>query len=211
MTPIVSYLIPSRQRPEKLRRCIESIHGCHDKGSFQIIVGIDFDDDSYGNALQIYPTAHASIYGEMAVMGRMVGWEMLHVSFEKMMTHAAAPWIAFANDDMVLSGPNWDRRIREVPTKGFFCYPETHRLNTSDYPGEGGPMIIVPRDAWKLCGCRSVPQGLDSSLPIMLRTIGWQPRLIDGTVLWHDRDDPEQLREHRKKYIETDDSAPMEN
>lgn len=205
MTPIVSYLIPSRQRPEKLRRCINSISDCHDKGSFEIIVRVDDDDDTVPRS-PVVAKAYA-----LFIPGPRHGWEMLHLAFEEMMAHATAPWIAFANDDMVLSGPNWDRRIREVPAKGFFCYPETHRLNSSDYPGEGGPMIIVPRDAWKLCGCKTVPQGLDSSLPIMLRTIGWQPRLLDGTVLWHDRDDPEQLREHRKKYIETDDSAPVEN
>lgn len=111
MTEIISILLPTRERPQQLKRFLESLdRNTSDKQNLEIILYIDEDDFSYEN-LNIPALNIVKIIGKKLSMG---GYNTACLK------KAAGEIIVLLNDDVVVQTNNWDAKIRKFHRK----YPD---------------------------------------------------------------------------------------
>jgi hypothetical protein len=109
MIPLISFLLPTRGRPELVKRFINSAKVLADcPESFEIILYVDEDDisppiESNHKNLKI-------IYGPRTSMG---------TCNSRCLAEAIGEIIVLANDDVVLKTKGWDTEIRKIHEKYF--------------------------------------------------------------------------------------------
>jgi glycosyltransferase involved in cell wall biosynthesis len=131
---MISLLLPSRKRPEILRRMIQSVRNTADS-DVEIVVRFDDDDESSMKAAQ---KDGAIVFSGPRLREMTIYWnECYYVSKGKI--------ICQANDDLTMASKGWDTMLEkafaEVPDKIMLCHG-------SDVFGHGsnfGPHAFVHR------------------------------------------------------------------
>lgn len=191
---ICSVLIPSRARPERLIRTIESIQKAARTEDYEVLLRLD-DDDKDTVSRELDRRARVRV-----VTGpRMRGYPDLNVFYTQLSDVARGLWVWIMNDDATVSGQGWDVLLRKVPTTGVIAQPEFHKLNRSMYPrNEGGAFPLVPNGCWKSFGWTAIQDPADSRLDELLRgQHGWTTHFLAGITVHHQRDADEALWQHR--------------
>lgn len=200
---ICSVLIPSRGRPERLRKTIQSISDTSSKANVQILVRFDDDDDA---SLKIVDQLLRDGIG-VVVGPRKFGYPSLGEFYLELAQAARGAWIWIMNDDAYVTGPpkararTWDEMLRAIPRTGFIVQPECYQLGFSKYwNSEGGAFPIVPNGCWRDVGAEFAGgAAVDTWLDQLLRVqTGWQTRFLEGVAVVHDRDTDDVLAKHRE-------------
>lgn len=192
---LCSCLLPTRARPAKLWRCLQSIFDHASERDFEILLRVDEDDQK---TLDITNDLRLDFDAKVYV-GPRVCWKSLNIAFTELASEAQGQWVWILNDDMMVTQGMWDDELRAVPTTGYIVQPAVSGLGGSLYynaPSQAFP--IVPRNCWKSAGSPVVPDPADTGLDSLLRRRGWQTWFLRGVAFWHDRDDEETINAHRR-------------
>ena len=104
-TPVISLLLPTRERVEPLRRLFDSIGETAERpDGLEVVLFLD-SDDTASQSFDYPELSLKRIVGRRATMGRMV-----QACYET----AAGKYIMLMNDDVICRTCGWDVRILEV-------------------------------------------------------------------------------------------------
>lgn len=194
---IVSFLCPSRARPQRLAKTIDSIFDTATvPGDVEVLVKLDDDDPMLA---EYQPVVGRS--GVKAVTSpRENGYSSLAKFYTELAQRARGEWIWIMNDDAYLVGEGWDVQLAALPTDGIIVQPQIYQLGLGAYPEcEGGAFPVVPRVVWERFGHAAAQEPIDTWLDQLLRfEHGWTTRFLAGITVVHDRDRDEVLAEHRR-------------
>jgi hypothetical protein len=168
---VISVLLPTRERPELLRRSIESLRNLA-AGPVEILCAVDRDDD-------------ASVARELADSTWFFpryGYGQLHRYCDELAKHAAGTWLLLWNDDAVMRTEGWNLHVMEQPDS-MVLRPFTN------HGGGLNPFPFIPRRWYTTLGHISMSPHIDT---------WWEEinKRIHGTVgetvaveVFHDRHD----------------------
>lgn len=144
---LVSFLIPTRNRIDWLRRTLDSIiHTCSDRSDIEILLRIDDDDKE---RVALVPELE-TLYGIRAVIGpRSTGYCNLSNFIDELVYVATGDWAWFLDDDAWIDGNTWQQQLSKLsPTAtGPAVNTEVYKLGGSRYncgPKGLAPGIIIP-------------------------------------------------------------------
>ena len=183
---LCSVLIPSRGRPERLIKAIDSVFATADDPE-QIEVSLRFDDD---DQVSLDRMAEFRSYNIWVYIGpRKNGYYSLDEFYTHMAEQTDADWVWLMNDDAVIEGDGWDTQLAEIPTDGVIVQPELYQLGFSKYwTHEGGAFPIFPNRCWRKFGLQQMPHPVDTEMDKLLRSNGWTTQFLKGVGVIHDRD-----------------------
>lgn len=192
--PLVSILIPSRKRLERLARTLESIHQTATGLDYEILIAFDDDDSESVKAVPSLETGHNT----RCFVGPRLGYSELDIGyFAGLERKGTGLWSWVGGDDMIVEG-DWFGELSKVPTHGFIVQPAISKLGGSTYPmAEDQAFPIFPRFAWKEVS-ETFPRPMDTHGCIMLKASGWKTRFLPGVSFWHDRPPESEIQVHRK-------------
>mgnify|MGYP001021250978 FL=1 len=194
---LCAVLIPSRARPDRLVKTLESIYTTvSDPTEIETLIRID-DDDAATMARRSELTSFPNT--RVLVGKRGLGWRSLNVMYDELVAETQADWLWIMNDDAVIDGGGWDIELRRVPKVGFLVQPEIYQLGASKYAScEGGAFPIVRNGSWKPEWDGFVDP-IDTRIDDLLRNRkGWKTMFLSGVSVIHDRDSDEALAAHRQ-------------
>ncbi len=190
-----SVLIPTRRRPAKLTRAIESVLSTTTRGKVEVLVGFDDDDeltpaiwDNYRKQQDVYFCKWPR---------QKEGYNKLSYYYDLLAIRSLSRWCLIFNDDATIQGNGWDTTLEGVPSSGFLCYPEAYTCGASRYLScmtqNGGPFPMAPTGSWGV----SMPNPVDIGLYVHLTPQGWKTRILNGMTIIHTREIDETLPRER--------------
>lgn len=193
--PLVSVMIPTRKRLERLWRTLDNLHKTASGDDYAILIRIDKDDEQ---SMAEYAKLSAMKNTKVFVGERLLGYGSLDIHFYAKLEEAAeSPWVWIAGDDMIVTG-DWLGELRKVPETGFIVQPEISKLGLSTYLlAEAQAFPIFPRFCWKPFS-ETFPKPFDTNGHMLLTQNGWKTWFLPGVTMWHQRPDEKELAEHRK-------------
>lgn len=181
MTPLVTFIIPSRGRPKGLHKAIDSILiTATDPEGIEIVCGFD------AGANDICPEG----YGKNVNIRCKTFYknETVPEICEIIAKEAKGQWCCVFNDDAEIWGMGWDEQLALIPTTGYIVQPETYRLDLSDYRGNfrtGFP--FWPSRCWEQFNLPFIPHPLDHCVSDVAQSHGWSTKWLQGITIFHDR------------------------
>lgn len=190
---LISVLIPSRARPERLQKTLESLWATVDDPSrVEVLVRFDLDDvaASPANMTNLLHLPYKVMWGH-----RMRGYASLNLMYTELAEVAQGKYVMIMNDDCTFETKGWDTALAAIEDGNNIIQFDT--LEYGCY--EGGPFPIVHNQEWKKFGMPAIADPADTQLDYLLRKQnGYTTRWLMGYYLKHDRDNDELLAEHRK-------------
>lgn len=133
---MISVLVPSRGRPELLKRSVNSLRATADNEGLQVVVAADGDDPD--------TILMAADLGVDCVVTSRFGYEGLHKYYQKAADMATGNWLLVWNDDATMLTEGWDREIENLPLNilvadiqtphsPLCCYPAIRRSAVTAY------------------------------------------------------------------------------
>ena len=162
--PLVSFLLPTRGRPEQLKRAVASLYdNALSRDSLEVLIKLDDDDPESLEAARCLVSTYPNINVGSGPRGN--GYHDLHHWFNDMAYGAHGDWLFIFTDDAVMKTEHWDQVLQSVGTKAPWpamddvCLLAPHvpsnpkgcdfpvlRRNTHRILGTFGPTPFV--DAW---------------------------------------------------------------
>lgn len=106
MTPRISVLLPTRNRPRYLHRSIASLHAlAADHGNIELLLAIDDDDPVQNPDIPF-------VFGDFQILrGPRNGYSRLHLNWNELAAAATGDFLMIWNDDAEMLTPCWDRLL----------------------------------------------------------------------------------------------------
>lgn len=195
---LCAVLIPSRMRPDRLSRTVDSVFGTADPDFVEVLIRYDFDDFlTHHQLIQIKDK-----YGDnvRCIVGpRKQGYPSLADFYTELSEATLAKWIFLINDDITIEGNGWHQQLRAIPSSGVYVQPEFYHLGGSQY-GSGSCYVcpVVPNGCWRHIR-RDLVNQVDVWLQeILAKQMGWKTELLRGITINHQRDNDATLKEYYK-------------
>lgn len=158
MKNIVSVLLPSRGRPELLRKSIESLG----EGNFEVLVRYDSDDKTM-------PLKNVGKNVRL-IKGDRVGYKNFHLMINELCEQAASDWLMLWNDDALMESKDWLNAFTNYDSKkatllNFF---DTENMNNNLFP-------VMSRSMYEAIGHFSLSTHCDT----------WAQDIANGTGTHH--------------------------
>lgn len=192
MDPFISVLIPTRGRPKRLLKTLDSLRETSTvANSYEIILRTDDDDEETANLVfDVRDKIHA-------IKRKRLGYGRCSEMYREIAECAVAPWIWIMNDDCTVRGKGWDAQVKNSIYEEVIFQPEFYQLNESVYRGGGYTFPMVQNGCWVFAGDLIEP--IDLYLDTLLRVEHkWPVKLLDGVTVYHERDNDDTLESHRK-------------
>jgi hypothetical protein len=167
---IASVLVPSRQRPELLKRSIDSLGD----GDFEVLVALDEDDPRLDD--------YAGI--GKAVVGPRHGYGSLQSYYNELAAWSRGDWLLLWNDDCIMRTKAWIDVVRAYDGQMVVLNPNT---NHDNWKIDMNVFPIFPRKIVELLGHVSLSNHNDSWLEFVARDAGIMVRV--PITIHHDRAD----------------------
>lgn len=171
----ISVLVPTRQRPARLRRLLASFDvTTPDRASAEMVFRIDDDDTESAAILAETPWT-------VVVGPRLQGYRSLPQFFEEMRAVATGDLFMTGNDDMVFQTPSWSWRVLDTAN----TYPDgIFALGVETYNAKNFPFAIISRQAVELMGRIHPPDVFwgDVYLRDVMAAFGRAIRVPDVTI-----------------------------
>lgn len=175
---ICSFLLPSRQRPEKLLRAINSIYDTATHPDLiQVLIRLDCDDPRLCEAVKLIPKRPQIL----TIIGVREG---PGAGNEELVQWAIGKWIGLFNDDAEMQGKGWDEQL-DAETQTCVYQPEIYRLNDNEYhcsSSTGFPFF--PNKCWDGL---FIGSPADAAIVELAQHRMWPIRYLKGLKIWHDR------------------------
>lgn len=197
---ICSVLVPSRARPDRLKKTISSIWDTASRPS-DVEVLVRFDDDDTVSEAAAKEIARDQ-RGDVRVLfgDRGAGYPSIGDFYLELANLARGRWIWIMNDDAHVTGPGWDDQLRGIRGDAI-VQPEVYQLGASKYWNSmGGAFPCVPNGCWDKVGVEFLRgAAVDTWLDQILRVQNsWRTVFLSGISVVHERDTDDVLAEHRK-------------
>lgn len=167
---LISVLVPSRQRPELLRRSIDSLGS----GDYEVLVGLDDDDPRLDDYVGI----------GTCVIGARHGYRSLQTYYNALADRARGDWLLLWNDDCIMKTPDWIEVVRAFDGQMVVLNPNT---NHDNWKIDMNVFPIFPRKLFELMGHISLSIHNDSWIEFVARDAGIMTRV--PIMIVHDRAD----------------------
>lgn len=185
---ILSVLIPSRFRFDKMLRAVDSAIACvGDKNNLEVIVRFhksDTESMSRLHELQKYGDTVKYILGE-----DFQGYNSLGVFCQELNDAATGIWCWHINNDMICERIEGsvpiDTQLKEISNIGVLCQPQWHKLGASHYENDaGGSAPIYPRTMYSKGAQIGMPP--DTFIFNDAKERGWKIQFLAGVSFIHD-------------------------
>jgi len=133
---LTSVILPSRARPEQLRRSIESLKT---NALYRMEVLVAFDDDDERSIMSF---VEDPIEGMSFIVMPRVGYLFLHHYVNRLALMARGRWVFLWNDDCIMESSHWDEILHEKRGEFVFLNPSS---NHDNHPSGACIFPIVPR------------------------------------------------------------------
>lgn len=167
---MISVIVPSRQRPELLKRSIGSLG----EGDLEILVALDDDDPRLGD--------YAGI--GTSVIGPRRGYGSLHHYYNDLARRARGEWLFLWNDDCIMQTADWIEIVRSYDRQMIVLNPNT---NHDNWEIDMNVFPIFPRELVELIGHVSLCNHNDSWIEFVARDAGIMTQV--PIMITHDRAD----------------------
>lgn len=141
MTPAISVLLPTRNRPSHLQSSIDSLFTlAAEPGAIEVIARLDRDDPTLLDSMRVLQTSPFVDQIHVGVAPR-VGYARANEMWNWCAGASTGQWIMIWNDDIEMLTPKWDALIREAPAFAI-QWPRRDIVKTTDYtlPVVGRPI-----------------------------------------------------------------------
>lgn len=205
LKPLVSVLLPTRKRPERLLKCIKSIiNSASGQNEFEIIVRIHRDDE---RSISLIPLLITLANIKIVIGYPFSGYGDLSRFYQDAAGIANGRWIWVMNDDVIISGTSWDIEVEKyAPDK--ILMPSTHKLGEATYfNDQHNPFMFLPNKCWEQYGMKYFATPFDCGLWNLMREHGWRTEYLAGVCVHHQRehDDtllPSRIRDYQEHHME---------
>ena len=183
-TPLFSALMPTRGRPDGIRKTIKSLNEhVADPESMEIILRVDDDDEETKSMLSELDSKIKYHIGS-----RYLGYDSMGAFVSEISDLSKAPWVFLIDDDAIVNGDaKIDLELGNVPQgNGNVCVCEYYKLNHSIYRGALPVGMFVPTNAWKQFGyeiCRAPVDLFWTNL--FVKDNKWKLNLLAGLTYEH--------------------------
>lgn len=99
--PILSALVPSRERADALKFSLDSLR--LEKNNIEVLVWVDDDDPQLGQYHKLFDN---NSHIKMFIMPR-VGYLKFHIMINHLVLQSIGNWLWLWNDDAYMENPNW--------------------------------------------------------------------------------------------------------
>lgn len=188
MTPLVSVLLPSLWRFDKLLLAIRSFYETADNPDrIQMLVRLHYcDTEAWDRTPEIIAIDRRIVIQWAPDKPEGVA---NHVLWNDLLHLATGRWHQYFSDDMRLVGNGWDTQLEQAPPHGAVVHPEIHQLNQSIYSENiDGPVPFVPAWAMTNFGYPKFTKVPDVQIhEVLVKQHGWEPWFLKGISVLHDR------------------------
>lgn len=180
--PLVSVLIPSRKRFDRLQATIASFLAHQDRADFEIRVRFDDDDlESISRQSELPPCVHV-LTGKRPPKG----YDGINYLYTELAESSQCPWIWIMNDDAWLeSGSSLTNTLRCIPTTGILVQPSHYQLNNCRYAGHCSAFPIAPNRCWHGHYPFIMPPADAWLYDFLVKQLHWSEILLPGVTVWH--------------------------
>lgn len=168
----ISVLIPSRGRPENLRRAVQSMLDLESKADIEFLFRFDVDDP--------HLQANKRVVDSLATWSRLVlskprgaGYRDVYKMYNEMARLSRGDWIISWNDDVEMLTKGWDNLLCQAP-------PHSVQFMRRD--------ILPSADTTFPVTGRSVYQAM-GHLSLQVHADDWMGRVAEGASVRVDRND----------------------
>lgn len=180
MKPLVSAIIPTRNRPDGLEKTMNSmLSTAKSPGRIQFVLKLDDDDP------QLHKKWPRNV--KVVVSPRGIGYmEMPRFVYEACAA-ADGIWCFLIDDDAWIEGLGWDEQLAAINPAGCVAQCEFYHLGMSHYGSDScGPNgLFFPKEAYKTMR----PEiGGAADMQLCGNTVdkGWPKHLLKGIAYCHD-------------------------
>lgn len=183
---MISVLMPSRGRPEMLRRAVESLWDkATNSANVEMVIGWDADDPLTDEAICKLSLADRGPVRSVCFLERL-GYGRIDEMYNRLAAMATGEWLLLGNDDAIMETAGWDERIEGVPpgvlaadiqsaySPGLCCFPAMHRKVYEALGYFSGRTVHV--DSYITDICR--PLGIMAPVEVYIQHN--RPDLVDG-------------------------------
>lgn len=139
MDPFATVVIPTRERPDLLQKCLNSFFNMTNYGHAELILRIDDDDPVTLNVIQQYQHDYPSQMIKVIIGPRKDGYGSLGDFFNESAVHAHGRILVSLNDDAIFKTSGWAERLYEVS------------LDYPDHIFDLGVETVINPDAYPWC------------------------------------------------------------
>ena len=184
MTPLCTFLTPSRFRPARLIASVASIEKTAPREAYRIHVRSSEDDPpTIAAGEQLLREKRIDLH----IVRPHLGYHNMHVAWSELLP-VTTPWMWVWSDDTLLHG-DWVKALSAISPHEAICHAQTVTNNASRYHNcLGGPFPVVPSDVLVTLGLSTFPAPIDTGLDERLRLErGWQTHFLPNVTVQHDR------------------------
>ena len=200
-TPIVSILIPTRNRVNKLKKCLDNLFKtCYDKYNFEVLCGVDNDDCETIDFLDEYIINHPNVKYFLFEKG---GYKNIYKISNYLALQSSGHFLFLYADDSEIISYNWDLVIKEHNNKIITLNPLVNSLK--HYVRNLDPNIpkyvwfiypIIPKKLVDIIGRTSNNTATDSWISELVYQAQIPNIQEDNIIIEHYRFDETQNEDH---------------
>lgn len=193
--PICSFLVTSRNRPNDVRRLVESIAKTARKdANYEVILRVCYDDHQ---TIKMARELFSICVFRMLVSWPLNGYDSVGFFIQELARLACGRWSWMVGDDCELKGDPWDYHMANISDERYVIEPHWTVLNTSGYEHvPHGPFPCLP--TWwlrKIAPLLNVP--VDRRIEDLAKAAGMETAWLPEVQLVH-HNPPEEMRKRER-------------
>lgn len=181
---MISALLPTRGRPDSLRRSVQSlIDLADDPAAIEVMVALDADDPHAPAAREV--VSSLKIHAYVWTTQERYGYSQLHQYFNVLANLAQGDWLLLWNDDAAMMCQGWDSAIRELDERVIVadCWSPPHSPWLITFPAvRRWAVDVLGVFSAHTCHC-------DTYWEMIGRAIPGGTVQVKGAQVYHDRND----------------------
>lgn len=160
-TPLVSFLLPTRGRSQKLKAVLDSlVETCSSINNFEVVLLFDDDDREHIGEFESWPKNYQ--YKKQVL--KRAGYNNLQVYYNLACSMSSGKWLWVWNDDSRMISRDWDLVIKEYEEEFVILNPWNTREVDKEYLKTHTMFPIVPRVFYEHLGHLSPWNHIDTYL-----------------------------------------------
>jgi len=193
MDPYISFLLPTRKRPDDLKKSLDSLENtCSSIDNYEVVIVFDEDDSE---TISIFDSWDKK-YNYKKIVSKRLGYDYLNLYYNMACDIAKGQWFWVWNDDAEMLNKDWDLIIQEYDKQFVILNPFNTRQVDSQYLLTHTLFPIVPRKYYELLSylspwnhidtyCERICSGLIKNEFRLLHTHNKQNDEVSNAIVYH--------------------------